>query len=73
MLTNLSDFVIGTLYIKQSCMNTCYNGNHYTVPINQSEVTVMQSDDNQPSQDNESSLVEHTNGLYVCDGCSIHT
>ena len=26
----------------------------------------MQSDDNQPRQDDESSLVEHTNGSYVC-------
>ena len=26
--------------------------------------TVMQSDDNQPRQDDESSPVEHTNGLY---------
>ena len=26
----------------------------------------MQSDDNQPRQDDESSQVEHTNGLYVC-------
>ena len=25
----------------------------------------MQSDDNQPKQDDESSQVEHTNGLYV--------
>ena len=25
----------------------------------------MQSDDNQPRQDDESSLVEHTNGLYI--------
>ena len=31
------------------------------VPTNQS---VMQSDDNQPRQDDESSPVEHTNGLY---------
>ena len=40
--------------------------NHYTVPTSQSEVTVMQSDDNQPRQDDESSEEEHTNGLYVC-------
>ena len=26
----------------------------------------MQSHDNQPREDDESSLVEHTNGLYVC-------
>ena len=26
----------------------------------------MQSDDNQSRQDDESSQVEHTNGLYVC-------
>ena len=36
---------------------------HYTVPTSQSEVTVMQSDDNQSRQDNESSQVEHTDGL----------
>ena len=35
------------------------------VPTSQSEVTVMQSDDNQPKQDDESSQVEHTNGLYM--------
>ena len=29
----------------------------------QSKVTVMQSDDNQPRQDDENSQVEHTNGL----------
>ena len=42
------------------------NGIHFPlsisiVPINQS---VMQSDDNQPRQDDESSPVEHTNGMY---------
>ena len=47
------------------------NCNHYTVPTtSQSEVTAMQSDDNQPRQDGESSQVEHTNGvcisIYVC-------
>ena len=26
----------------------------------------MQSDDNQPRQDDESSQVEHANGLYLC-------
>ena len=26
----------------------------------------MQSDDNQPRQDDESSQVEHTNGLHLC-------
>ena len=26
----------------------------------------MQSDDNQPRQDDKSSQVEHTNGLYSC-------
>ena len=36
---------------------------HYTVPTSQSEVTVMQSDDNQSRQDDESSQVEHTKGL----------
>ena len=44
-----------------------HNCNHYTVPTSQSEGTVMQSDDNQPRQDHddESSPVEHTNGLYI--------
>ena len=42
------------------------NGIHFPlsiliVPTNQS---VMQSDDNQPRQDDESNPVEHTNGLY---------
>ena len=36
------------------------------VPTSQSEVTVMQSDDNQPRQDDESSQVECANGLYLC-------
>ena len=36
------------------------------VPTSQSEVTVMQSYDNRPRQDDESSQVEHTNGLYLC-------
>ena len=36
------------------------------VPTSQSEVTVMQSDDNQPRQDDESSQVERANGLYLC-------
>ena len=40
---------------------------HSTVPTSQSEVTVMRSDDNQPRQDDESSQVEHTNGVYMCD------
>ena len=39
--------------------------NHSTVPTRQSEVTVMQSDDNQPRHDDESNQVEHTNGLYI--------
>ena len=43
-----------------------HNCNHCTVPTSQSEITVMQSDDNQPRQDDESSQVEHTNGSYVC-------
>ena len=43
-----------------------YHNYHYTVPTSQSEVTVAQSDDNQPRQDDESSQMEHTNGLYVC-------
>ena len=33
------------------------------VPTSQSEVTVVQSDDNQPRQHDKSSQVEHTNGL----------
>ena len=36
------------------------------VPTSQSEVIVVQLDDNQPRQDDESSQVEHTNGLYLC-------
>ena len=43
-----------------------HNCNHYTVPTSQAEVTVMQSHDNQPRQDDKSSQVEHTNGLYMC-------
>ena len=39
----------------------------YTVPTSQSEITVMQSDDNQSRQDDESSQVEHTNGLYTSE------
>ena len=42
---------------------TYVNCIHYTVPASQSEVTVMQSDDNQSRQDDESSQVKHTNGL----------
>ena len=55
-------------YIKQSLVWTrinYHNCNHYTVPTNQSKVTVMQSDDNQPKQDDESSLVEYANGSYI--------
>ena len=40
--------------------------NHYTVPTSQSEVTVKQSHDNQPRQDDEGHQVEHTNGLHLC-------
>ena len=36
------------------------------VPTSQSEVTVMQSDNNQPRLDDESSQVERANGLYLC-------
>ena len=39
---------------------------HYTVLTCQSEVTVLQSDDGQSRQDDESSQAEHTNGLYLC-------
>ena len=42
-----------------------HNCNHYIVPTSQSEVTVMQSHDNQPRQDDESSQVEHTNGTSI--------
>ena len=53
------------------------NGMHCTstfplsvVPTSQSEVTVIQSDDNQPRQHDESSQVEHRNGfLHVCYDC----
>ena len=37
----------------------------YTVPTIHSEVKVMQSDDNQPRQDDESSQMEHTKGSYI--------
>ena len=39
----------------------------YAVPesYDQSEVTVTQSDDNQPRQDDKRSQVEHTKGLYI--------
>ena len=39
----------------------------YTVPASyeQSGVTVIQSDDNQPRQDDKRSQVEHTKGLYI--------
>ena len=40
--------------------------NHYIVPTSQSEVTVVQSDGNQPREDDESSQVECTNSLYIC-------
>ena len=36
-----------------------------TVPTTQSEITVIQSDDNQPRQDVESSQLEHIDGLYI--------
>ena len=40
---------------------------HYViVPTSQSEVTVMQSHDNQPRQDDERSQVDDNNGTYVC-------
>ena len=47
-----------------------HNYNHYTVPTSQSEVTVMQLDNN-PSTQDESCQVEHTNGMlkvhmHVC-------
>ena len=32
--------------------------------IDSANQLIMQSDDNQPRQDDESSPVEHTNGLY---------
>ena len=52
------------------------NGMHFplsksVVPTNQS---VMQSDDSQPRQDDESSPLEHTNGLFVqciCGYCVV--
>ena len=39
--------------------------NYYIVPTSQSEVTVVQSDGNQSRHHDESSQVEHTNGLYI--------
>ena len=38
---------------------------HYIVQTSQSEVTVMQSDDNQSRKDDENCQVECTNGLYI--------
>ena len=52
--------ILACIYIEVSFIN------HYTVPTSQSEVRVMPSDNNQPRQDNDSSQVEHTNGLYLC-------
>ena len=49
----------GCIYIRFSFIA------HYTVPTSHSEVTVVQSDDNQPRQDYESSQIEHT-GLCIC-------
>ena len=40
-----------------------------TVPTSQSEVAVMQSHDNQPRQDDERSLAEMNNGMYVHKCC----
>ena len=48
------------------CMYKISFINHYIVPTSQSEVTVMQSDDNQPRQDDASSQRKHANGLYEC-------
>ena len=42
-----------------------YKCNRYTVRTNQSEAAVMQSNDNQPRQDDESNKVEPTNGLCI--------
>ena len=44
------------------------NCNHYTVPTSQPVVTVTQSDDNQPREDDKSSQVQLTNGwfVYIC-------
>ena len=39
------------------------------VPTRQSEVTVMQSHDNQPSQDDERSQVDDNNGMYIYKCC----
>ena len=41
----------------------CDNCIHYTVPTSQSEITVMQSDDYQFRQGDESSQVKHNIGL----------
>ena len=43
-----------------------HNCNHHTVPTSQSDVTVVQSDDNHPRQDDESDRVTNTEGLYMC-------
>ena len=42
-----------------------HNSYHHTVTKSQSEVAVMQSDNNQPRQHDESGLVEHNNGLCI--------
>ena len=52
------------VYHKNSLMLMLYC-NNYTVLTKQSKVTVIQSDDNQPGQDNKSSQVDYTSGLYI--------
>ena len=62
MLSHVSQYCTALSYNRLVLYHNC---NHYTVPSSQSVVTVMQLDDNQPRQDDESSQVEHTNGLYI--------
>ena len=53
------------MYTSQCCVSQSLHHYYYTVPASQSEVTVMQSDDNQLRQDDESDQAEYTNGLYI--------
>ena len=56
-------------YLCEHTLVLYHNCNHHTVPTSQSEVTVVQSDDNHPRQDDESDQVTNTEGLYMCGHC----
>ena len=58
----VSQFYI--VYHNNSLMLMLYC-NNYTVSAKQSKLTVTQSYDNQPGQDNKSSQVDHASGLYI--------